>query len=251
MVKGLDLFVDYFSAFSDQYLLIGGVACYVAFEDAGVNFRATRDLDIVLCAEALTLPFVQAFWKFIQAGEYKFRGKADGETQFYRFKTPDRDDYPSMLELFSRQPDVFKLEEGQHLTPIPVEEQAVSLSAILLDDDSYDWIIQGKLVLNGVPIVGPEYIIPLKASAWNNLTDSDAAGEQIDGKNIRKHRNDVFRLVAIIDREPLEEVPEKIKNDMRKFLSAMSNETIDFKALGLGKRTKDEVIEILRMKYSL
>jgi hypothetical protein len=40
-----------------------------------------------------------------------------------------------MLELFSRQPDVLQVADGSHLTPLPVEEDASSLSAILLDND--------------------------------------------------------------------------------------------------------------------
>ena len=30
MVKGLDIFYDYFEAFTDQYVLIGGVACDIS-----------------------------------------------------------------------------------------------------------------------------------------------------------------------------------------------------------------------------
>lgn len=31
MVKGLDTFRDYFSDFTDQYVLIGGAACDISF----------------------------------------------------------------------------------------------------------------------------------------------------------------------------------------------------------------------------
>ena len=53
MIKGLDVFRDHFKDFQGSYVLIGGVACYLVMEEAGVDFRATKDLDIVLCAEAL------------------------------------------------------------------------------------------------------------------------------------------------------------------------------------------------------
>ena len=68
MVRGLDLFIEHCKEFSDQYVLIGGAACDLALEEMGVGFRATRDLDIVLCAEALTRSFVEALWAFIRAG---------------------------------------------------------------------------------------------------------------------------------------------------------------------------------------
>ena len=52
MVRGLDLFREHFAAFKDRYVLIGGTASFLALEEAGIEFRATKDLDIVLCIEA-------------------------------------------------------------------------------------------------------------------------------------------------------------------------------------------------------
>ena len=65
MVGGLDLFKEYFSPYIDQYVLIGGVACSILMAEAGLDFRATKDLDIVLYVEALHANFVKAFWRFV------------------------------------------------------------------------------------------------------------------------------------------------------------------------------------------
>ena len=64
MVKGLQIFQEFFQPFSKHYILIGGTACDVAFSEAGLDFRATKDLDIVLVLEALDTAFVRAFWNF-------------------------------------------------------------------------------------------------------------------------------------------------------------------------------------------
>ncbi len=53
MVEGLDRFGEHFAAYTDQYVLIGGAACTLAMDEAGQPFRATKDLDIVLCLESL------------------------------------------------------------------------------------------------------------------------------------------------------------------------------------------------------
>lgn len=66
MVKGLDIFYEYFSEYSDQYVLIGGSACDLSFSDHDENFRATKDLDMVLIVEAQTKEFAQRFWEFIK-----------------------------------------------------------------------------------------------------------------------------------------------------------------------------------------
>jgi hypothetical protein len=121
MVKGLDIFKEHFRAYTDRYVLIGGAACDLAMETAGLRFRATKDLDIVLCIEALDAEFVSAFWDFVRAGGYQLKQKATGGRQFYRFQKPANNAYPFMLELFSRRPDLLDLAEGAHLTPIPME----------------------------------------------------------------------------------------------------------------------------------
>ncbi|HQP96181.1 MAG TPA: hypothetical protein PLY68_08330, partial [Myxococcota bacterium] len=73
----------------------------MAFDRAGISFRVTKDLDIVLCVEALTRPFVDAFWSFVRAGGYRIQESASGRRQFYRFRNPAVSGYPTMLELFS------------------------------------------------------------------------------------------------------------------------------------------------------
>jgi hypothetical protein len=61
MVEGLEVFREQFRNFGDHYVLIGGAACDIVMTNAGLAFRATRDLDIVLYLEALDAEFVRAF----------------------------------------------------------------------------------------------------------------------------------------------------------------------------------------------
>ena len=51
MVKGIDRFRAHFEDLNDRYVLIGGAACFLALDKAGLEFRATKDLDIVLCVD--------------------------------------------------------------------------------------------------------------------------------------------------------------------------------------------------------
>lgn len=63
---------------------------------------------MVLIVELLDARFAEAFWAFIDAGGYERRAKADGG-KLYRFEKPRADDYPYMIELFSRPPEGFEL----------------------------------------------------------------------------------------------------------------------------------------------
>ena len=252
MVRGLDRFRTHFENHSDHYVLIGGTACSLAMEEAGLDFRVTKDLDIVLCVEALDGDFVQAFWDFVRAGKFKNQQKSTGRKLFYRFHDPEDNTYPAMLELFSRKPDALTLRDDSHLTPIPVDEEVSSLSAILLDDDYYRFIHAGKQEIDGLPVVGPTYLIPLKARAWLDLTERREAGERVDLRGISKHRNDVFRLYRIMDPELSFGLPGSIGEDLRRFFTQMEAEqTVDLKGLGLRNTSLEEVLSNLRAFYAL
>jgi len=45
----------------------------------------------------------------------------------------------------------------------------LSLSAILLDDDYYSWLRAGRRVVDGLPMVRAEHLIPLKVRALELL----------------------------------------------------------------------------------
>ena len=59
MAMGIDIFKERFANYSDQYTIIGGMACELLMNEAALDFRATRDIDMVLIVEALTndLPY--------------------------------------------------------------------------------------------------------------------------------------------------------------------------------------------------
>jgi len=251
MVKGLNIFKEHFRDYTDRFVLIGGTACYLSMDDAGVAFRATKDLDIVLFVEMLDVEFVKHFWEFIEAGNYENRQKNTGDKRFYRFFAPQDDSYPYMLELFSKKPDALTFDGEGHLTPIPMNEETSSLSAIMLDENYYEFIHSGKFFIGDLPVVKPEYLIPLKARAWVDLTERRANGEEVKGDDIKKHKNDVFRLFQIIPTDNIIEMPETVKENLGRFLDAMPQEQIDLKALGLGGISLAEVLSELRRIYGL
>lgn len=250
MVNGLQIFQETFESFSDQYILIGGTACDLLLDDAGLPFRATRDLDIVLCIEALEEDFVRRVWQFVGAGGYSIKERAQSQARcLYRFSQPTIPSYPSVLELFSRRPEIFQGLDLNNITPVAVEESRVSLSAILLDDEYYEFIKAQKIEQAGLSLLSPSGLIALKAKAWLDLSERKRNGERIDGADIRKHKNDVFRMFQIIEPVPLSRVPEQIRQDVAIFLSAMEEEEIDLKALGIRSAVKADILAGLRIIY--
>jgi hypothetical protein len=134
MVRGLDKFKEYFKDYEDNYVVIGGTACDVILNEAGLTPRATKDVDLIIIVEALTKEFVAKFWEFVAAASYQKQEKGMEKRMHYRFMKPLKDDFPFQVELFSRVPDLIEVgQKDQRFTPIPVEEGLSSLSAIITD----------------------------------------------------------------------------------------------------------------------
>ena len=154
-----------------------------------------------------------------------------------------------MIELFTRKSDAIQLPADAVVTPLPMDEDISSLSAILLDDDYYEFLKQGKVTVDGVTVLNAAYLIPFKAEAWMDLTDRKAAGEHGDSKNIKKHKNDVFRLTELIDPTVKITAPQGVFTDVQEFVLRMQNESVDVKQLGIVGRTKDQILDELKDLY--
>lgn len=245
MVKGLDTFRKYFEEYEEQYVLIGGAACDVVFEKNDTSFRATRDLDMVLVVEALTSEFGEKFWTFIQDGGYRNKVTNRENPQFYRFDKPENISYPKMIELFCRSN--FKLREMTGITPIHIDDTVSSLSAILLNDDYYKVLLDGKIVTDGLSVLRPEYLILFKAKAYLDLKQKkENGGEAVDSNDIKKHKKDVLRIVSELMLDKVTSIPAAIKEDIDIFIASLEKEPFDDNSLKNYGLKNEEVIKALK-----
>ena len=247
MVKGLDTFKKYFAGYEEQYVLIGGTACDVVFESNDVSFRATRDLDMVLIVEALTPEFGEKFWEFIQNGRYRNKVSNEQKPQFYRFDKPEDDSYPKMIELFCRND--FELRKMAGITPIHIDDSVSSLSAILLDDDYYKTLLDGKVVKNGLSVLRPEYLVLFKAKAYLDLKQRKDNGEPVDSGDIKKHKKDILRIAAELVLETVTELPIAVRTDIDTFIDLLEQEPFDSNSLKNYGLKNDEVIDVLHKVF--
>ncbi|MCT4634495.1 MAG: hypothetical protein N4A76_17420 [Firmicutes bacterium] len=138
-----------------------------------------------------------------------------------------------MIELFSREPDGLKLSVPSDITPIPIGESIASLSAILLDDDYYQLLLQGKTVIDDYSVLELEYVLIFKMRAWLDLTARKSNGETIDSRDIKKHKNDILRLMMYVMPDKRIETPINIYGDVEEFLAKVSEESVNLKNLGI------------------
>lgn len=250
MVRGVKKFKEYFREYTGQYTFIGGAACDILLGDLGEDFRATKDLDMVLLIEALKDDFVNTFISFVEAGGYEHIDKGTGENQFFRFSKPKDLQFPHMIELFSKRPDYLETLMTQ-LGPVHISDDVMSLSAILLDDEYYELLKTGVTIVDEISVLDLEYIILFKMKAWLDLSNRKSAGEKIDSKDIKKHKNDVFRLAANIDKDIKVYVIGQIKQDAEQFITMVKDAPVDLKGLGIRNVIYEELIEVLINCYGL
>lgn len=258
MVKGIEKFKEHFGKYQENYVIIGGTACEVHEDAAGQKPRATKDIDMILIVEALSHDFVAEFWEFVKAAHYEENQVGEkGEEpkqQYYRFNKPENREYPTQVELFSRSLDVFELPDEVHITPIPTDADLSSLSAILLEDEYYDYTLKHSTVEEGVHISNVESLITLKCKAYLEMKKRKAETGEGDERHIRKHRNDVFRLVASISSgEQTFALPDKLFYDVASFLQQVKTDMPDsnlIKDMGLRRITTNDLLERLNTLFT-
>ena len=246
MVVGMELFRDKLKGFEDCYTVIGGAACDILMSEADIDFRLTKDIDMILILEDKKAEFAKTFWEFIKEGEYKCGWKNSDEMHFYRFTEP-KSGYPVMIELFSRKPG-YHLDVEEGIIPIHIDDDTSSLSAILLNDDFYNFMLEGRKIVAGVSVLAENYIIPFKMYAWLDLKRRKEAGEHVNERDYKKHKNDVFRLLQITNPDEKVSVSGLVRESVENFLGEIEKEQIRVEQLGL-MITKEEAMELLKSIY--
>ena len=245
MVKGLEKFREYFAGFEDNYVIIGGTACDIFLQDTDMRPRATDDIDMILVIEKMTPEFGKRFWDFIVSGEYiirqRHRGDRKSKAELFRFIHP-KEGFPVQIELLSKHPDILGEPTGFHLTPIPVGDEISSLSAILLDDEYYNQAIENSVVENGIRIANPLSLLCLKVKAFQNLTEEKKTNPAVRNSDVKKHRDDVFKLLAMrIDPFTPVELSASMKKSINDFIGMMEQSLPNQSLQDSLQRTDDEI----------
>jgi hypothetical protein len=254
MVRGLEKFREYFKNYNGSYVIIGGTACDIAINEAGLRPRATKDLDIILIVEAISPAFVLKFWEFVKEAGYELKEQDEKDRRYYRFTKPGNNEYPYQIEIFSKNPDLLNLNEEIHLTLIKVSEGIPSLSAILLDEDYYKYTIDHSSFSDALRIANTEALICLKAKAYLDLIKRKKKGEEITEKDIRKHKLDIFRLAVLLTADDYFDLPDSLKEDIQEFMDLISVELPDnaiFKEMGLGNIDVEKIFHQLIKNFNL
>ena len=230
-MEGLEKFREVFEAYSENYVIIGGTACDIAMRGTAVRPRATHDIDMIVVVEKMTDSFAERFWSFIREGGYhpaKHHQVEEGKPKYelYRF-VEGNPEYPEMIELLSRHPDILGESKGLTIEPLPMEGDVSSLSAIIMDDDYYQFTISHSKLTRGIRHADSAALIALKSRAYLNLMNDKAAGKHVNSRDIKKHLSDVLKNVVIMEEDRVV-APASIVSCVKEFVASVR---MDWEAL--------------------
>ena len=155
-----------------------------------------------------------------------------------------------MIELFSERPDYMSTLMTR-LGPLHISDDVVSLSAILLDDEYYELLKSGIVEVGEVSVLDLVHIILFKVKAWLDLSERKEKGEHIDSKNIKKHKNDILRLGASLEKGSTFSVAGRVREDVEIFINKIEKEPIDPRSLDIRNATFDEILDSMKICYGI
>ncbi len=237
--RGLRHFTAFFKEFENDYVIIGGGAASVCLEDEKLEFRATKDIDMVLFTNDFP-EFNKKISEYVFLGKYQQNEKTQEAPSYYRFSRPMDQEFPEIVEIFAKASGEIVLREGQYIIPIQNNSEA-QLSAILLDDEYFNLIRSNSIKSEGgYSVINPFANICLKARAFKELQERNE-----EPKKIRKHLKDVLRLTLALKKEKFL-LEGKPREDFEKVYAALEElEDKEVKQVIGDLLSKEDVLDIL------
>ena len=143
---------------------------------------------------------------------------------------------------------------------MPISDEVSSLSAILLDDVYYYFVLEHREQIQGASTIPGRCLIPLKAKAWLDLTKRRDDGDtNVRMSDIRKHRNDVFRLLIAMPPADRVSLPATVQDDLALFLQSMQSDDATWAAVeasvqatsGNSLPSRSESIDLIEQIFGL
>ncbi len=232
MVKGLEHFKNHFKSIADSFIIVGGAACEECFLHSEEKFRVTKGVDIVLTQKSKEKTFAAQFCKYVDKGGYLLRERTDEKKGVFRFYKPQDPDFPDTLKLATTPETTFKAIDDKEVTYIHIRDNVSNLATALYVKDYLDVLNTYKVKDDsGLFYVGPVGMLLLKVKAYLNLSTDRYDGKFVKGSDIKKHRNDVFRLSYLLTDKFKGKLSEKVQEDLKEFLKTFSEQSPEWQGL--------------------
>ena len=99
-----------------------------------------------------------------------------------------------------------------------------------------------------VSVLDATHLVPLKMKAWLDLMEKKSQGLLVKERDLRKHRQDVFRLFPLISNDAAISVPEEVFDDIQKFIVELRSMPFETKQIGMDI-DKNEILDVYDRIY--
>lgn len=72
----------------------------------------------------------------------------------------------------------------------------------------------------------------------------------VDSKDIKKHKNDIYRLTMLLTAETTLKIPVEIYEDIQVFINAIETDNVNLKQLGIRGMTLNDIADRLKLAYT-
>ena len=246
-IYGLDKVLSHLADYNDCYVIIGGTATKILLEDQGLEFRETKDLDIVLLADGSNKEFANSIAMFLKQGKYQ-NAFSNGRRVCYRFINPETNGYPLIVELFAGE-NSKSIEKYLKKIPIVIDDE--QLSAIVLEQEAFEFArLRKVLSKEQVPIIDPLGLIVLKSYAYfENLALYEKKIIMEKGKYL-KHKSDVIRLLLSLKsgEQPID-VPIFLKDYCKRFVDVLKSSNDTYRNIPHGSVNLHNLVELYKRLF--
>ena len=111
------------------------------------------------------------------------------------------------------------------------EDYLSGFSAILMDDDFYNYSVKHSREIYSLQTLDKEALIVLKAKAYLNNRKRKKEGHQVHQEDIDKHKKDIYRLSYLFSGVERFEIEDSIKATLKDYLEAIQSDPISTKAI--------------------
>lgn len=226
--------LKYLKDYTNSYFIIGGQATAIELAKIDLDFRITKDYDIVLISNSPEEGFYKALLDLISDGKYK-NNYVNGKKNAYRFEKPENPNFPAVIELFCEQGQYHE-SLNKRFAKIDLVECEDKISAMVLDKEIYNFALSHKIIESGISIVDTIGLIALKCFAYFENERLHKEGKVHEG-DVTKHKNDVITLVSSLKEGQKIMAPDILFNSLKQFYKLLKKGEFDqtLKSKHIGK----------------
>lgn len=231
----------------ENYFIIGGHAAAYNLQLQGIEFRVTRDYDIVMVSEVDDDSFAKDLSNLLKSGEYQYGYRSSDNKQVaYRFECPKDDSYPEVIEFFVKE-GAYVQSLDNRFAKLNVAYDDSKISAMILTKDVYSFAKNHVIEIHELMFEDLYGLIALKAYAYFENLELHKK-KQVTSDSYKKHLRDIVKIIGALPEEDIHEIvdlPVVLKDSIKNIINVVAKSKSLLKDYSLNEQIVVGVLKTL------